>query len=213
MRRVLTVAGLALLAALLPMSAAHATARVAPALDLQLYLYNDANNKPDYARLVVTGTGCSPLKAPASVTITLSTLPGEVFTAKPNAQGRWSASLPIALPIDGVYVVNATCDDYFGQTPYPPAQTNADEVLVVVGQAGGGSGGSETPTPVPVDNEGGGCTTEACLASTGTDIESELGLGVVALLAGGLLVLIGRRPRPVRIGSGSYGRSVVRRHG
>jgi hypothetical protein len=101
--------------------------------------------------------------------------------------------------------VNATCDNYFGQTPYPTAQTNADEIIVVDVAAGGAGGGSSPPpvqTPVPVDNGGG-------VAVTGNDTQSELGIGISALVLGSLLVLIGRK-RAVAVRSGAYGRTVAR---
>jgi len=204
MRRALTVAGLALLALLLPMTAAHAAP---PAISIQLYLFLDDDGNVDHASLHVSGRGCVPQGAPASVTVTLDRIPGEVFTAKPNAKGQWSIDLPVETPVDGVFVVNATCDNYFGQATYPTAQTNSDEVIIVGVAASGGGGSTPPPTPVPSS----GCTGKECLAATGDDIQGELTAGALALLVGGLLVLIGRQRRaPVR--SGAYGRSVVRHH-
>jgi hypothetical protein len=209
MRRLLTVAGLALLAAFLPMSASHAAALIAPPpLDIQLYVFLDEDGKVDHASLHVEGRGCSPQNAPASVTVTLDRLPGEVFTATPNAKGRWQIDLPVQTPVDGVFVVNATCDNYFGQGVYPTAQTDADQIIVV-SSGGNGSGGSGGPPPTPTPVDGQPCPATDCLANTGNDTKGELGTGVLALLVGGLLVLIGR-PRVAAVRSGAYGRSVIR---
>lgn len=200
MRRLISLAGLMVLAALLPMGAASAEPRVGPPLHIQLYLYYDLDNQADYARLLVSGSGCVPLDAPASVTVTLDRVPGEVFTAKPNPQGRWSVNIPVSVPLDGVYVVNATCDNYFGETVYPTAQTNADEVISV-GVAAGGAGGGDTLTPTPsptvVVDPPCAFTTDGCIANTGSRTASELGLGFGALAFGMVLLFLGRPRRAV----------------
>jgi hypothetical protein len=199
MRRLMTLAALAGLAALIPMYGAGAEPRVGPPLHLQLYLFLGENGHPDYARLDVDGRGCLPQDAPASVTVTVDRVPGEVFTAKPNAQGRWGVSIPVSLPLDGVYVVNATCDNYFGETVYPTARTDADQIIGV-GAEGGGAGGpppvtSPVPVPTVVTDPPCAFTTGGCIANTGTRTRSELGIGVTALVVGSLLVLVGRPRR------------------
>jgi hypothetical protein len=198
MRRLIALAALAVLAALLPMYSASAEPRVGPPLHIQLYLFLGDDNRADYATLAVDGRGCVPLDAPASVTVTVDRVPGEVFTAHPNAQGRWGVSIPMQIPLDGIYVVNATCDNYFGETVYPTARTDADHIIGVGAEAGGGSGGG-TPTPVPTVVTDPPCafTTDGCVANTGPRTASELGIGVAALVVGSLLVVIGR-PRAAR---------------
>jgi hypothetical protein len=205
MRRLITLAGLALLSALVPMHSANAEPRVGPPLHVQLYLWiNESDDPPSRkAFLDVSGTQCLPENAPASVIVTLDRKPGEVFTAKPKANGRWFVSIPIDLPIDGVYVVNAECDNYFGTTVYPTATTNADDVVIERVAAGGAGGGSSppvtstsTPTPIPVDTppipDTGG------VANTGNRTASELTIGFGALAVGLLLVLAGRPQRAAR---------------
>lgn len=199
MRRLLSLVVLALLAALLPMHAANAGSRVGPPLHVQLYLFINYIDDPPTktASIHVSGTQCLPQDAPASVIVTLDRKPGEVFTAKPNANGRWSVSIPVDVPIDGVYVINAECDNYFGATVYPTATTNADDVIVTgVDATSGGSGPSapthtSTPTPAPVYNTSG-------VANTGNHTVAELAIGFGALAAGLLLVLVGRARRVAR---------------
>jgi hypothetical protein len=196
MRRLLSLVALSLLALVAPISGARAEPRVGPPLHVQLYLYiNDTTDDPTRtASLDVSGVACVPNDAPASVIVTLDRLPGQVFTAKPTPRGRWFVSIDIPTPIDGVYVVNASCDNYFGTTDYPTATTNADEVIIAraaAGEAGGSSGGSTTPVPVPVDDGG-------LIANTGARTGSELGIGLGALALGLLLVLAGRPRRVAR---------------
>ena len=206
MRRLVWLAALSLLA-LLPMHAAAAEPRVGPPLHLQLYLeisdYGDGVHKS--AHLDVSGVQCLPQDAPASVIVTLDRLPDQVFTAKPNPNGRWFVSIPIDVPIDGVYVVNAECDNYFGTTVYPTAQTNADEVIIEQVAASGGGSGDSGPPPTPVPTEAGGG-----IANTGTHTGAELGIGAGALVVGLLLVLAGRRPR--RAEQPVVTRDVIGRH-
>ena len=199
MRRLVSLVTLSLLAALGSMCVANAEPREGPPLHVQLYLYiNDTNDPPTRtASLDVTGVDCVPNDAPASVIVTLDRLPDQVFTAKPTARGRWFVSIDIPTPIDGEYVVNAECDNYFGTTNYPTASTNADDVIITAvaaagGSAGGSSGGATgTPTPTPVDTSGE-------IANTGTRTGDELGIGIGALAAGLLLVLAGRPRRAAR---------------
>jgi hypothetical protein len=195
MRRLLSLTALSLFVALLPMHAANADPRVGPPLHVQLYLliadYGDTHDRS--AQLDVSGTQCVPEDAPASVIVTVDRLADQVFTAKPNAKGRWYVSIPIDLPIDGVYVVNAECDNYFGSTVYPTAQTNADEVIIeAVAASGSGSGGG-APTPVPTTAD-----TSGEIANTGARTGDELGIGLGALTIGLLLGLAGRPRRAVR---------------
>jgi hypothetical protein len=203
MRR-LTPFALALFVALLPMHSADADPRVGPPLHIQLYLYiNETTDPPTRtASLAVSGTQCLPQDAPASVIVTLDRQPGAVFTAKPNANGRWFVSIPIELPIDGVYVVNAECDNYFGTTVYPTATTNADDVIVeAVAASGGGTGGrpSSPPTPMPTVITDRPCAfTNSCIANTGNGTGAELGIGFGALAVGLLLLLAGRPRRATR---------------
>lgn len=209
MRRLISLTALALLAALLPMHSANAGPRVGPPIHVQLYLYiNGTENPPTKTgSLDVSGTQCLPEDSPASVIVTLDRKPGDVFTAKPNANGRWFVSIPIDVPIDGVYVVNAECDNYFGTTVYPTATTNADDVIIEEVEASGGSGPppvpqtSPTATPSPVVVTDSGCAfTNNCVANTGNRTSSELTIGLGALVVGLLLVLAGlprRATRPV----------------
>ena len=203
MRRLMALIAPALLAVLLPMHSANAAPRVGPPLQLQLYLdINETNDPPvKTASLDVSGTQCLPENAPASVIVTLDRAPGQVFTATPNTKGRWFVSIPIDVPIDGVYVVNAECDNYFGTTVYPTAQTNADEVIIREEAAGSAGGGSTPPTPItsPVVVTDSGCAfTHNCVANTGNRTGSELGVGLAAVVAGLLLVFVGR-PRRLRL--------------
>jgi len=199
MRRLVSLVALSLLAALGPTCVANAEPREGPPLHVQLYLYiNDTNDPPTRTgSLEVTGVDCVPNDAPASVIVTLDRLPDQVFTAKPTARGRWFVSIDIPTPIDGDYVVNAECDNYFGTTNYPTATTNADDVIIAAvaaagGSAGGSSGGvSETPTPTAVDTSGE-------IANTGSRTGDDLGIGLGALAAGLLLVLAGRPRRAAR---------------
>ena len=203
MRRLASLAALALLAAMLPMPGANAEPRVGPPLHVQLYLQiNETDDPPTQtASLDVSGTQCLPEDAPASVIVTLDRKPDDVFTATPNANGRWFVSIPIDLPIDGAYVVNAECDNYFGTTVYPTAQTDADHVIVrEIVAAGAGGSAPATPTPSPTMITDSGCAfINDCIASTGNQTSAELGVGLAALLVGLLLVLAGRprhAPRP-----------------
>jgi hypothetical protein len=202
MRRLISLAALALLAALLPMHSASADPRVGPPLHLQLYLFiNETNDPPTKtASLDVSGAQCLPQDAPASVIVTVDRQPGEVFTAKPNANGRWFVSIPIDVPIDGVY---AECDNYFGTTTYPTATTNADDVIVTgiaAGSGGSGAGSAPaTPTPLPTVVSDPVCAfDDGCVANTGNRTSSELGVGFAALAIGALLVLAGRPRRVAR---------------
>ena len=190
MRRVISLAGMLVLAFLLPVQAASAGGRVGPPLQLQLYVFAGVNAGDNTAVLDVDGSGCVPLDAPASVMVTLDRAPGQVFTAKPNAHGHWSVSIPVDTPVDGVYVVNATCDNYFGTTTYPTAQTNADEVIYVVpGEGSGGGGGPSSPPSTTV--EATSASPAGGVANTGNRTSTEIGIGSVALLLGALLVLLG----------------------
>ena len=202
MRRLVSLTAFALLAALLPMHSANADTRVGPPLHIQLYLYINATEDPQTrtASLAVSGTQCLPEDSPASVIVTLDRAPGDVFTAKPRANGRWGVSIPIDEPIDGVYVVNAECDNYFGTTVYPTATTNADDVIIEAVAASGGHvphGGTPTPSPTVVTDSGCAFTND-CIANTGNRTSSELGVGLAALVAGLLLVLAGRPRRATR---------------
>jgi hypothetical protein len=203
MRRVISLAGLLVLAALLPMQTASAGGRIGPPLHLQLYVYRGEIPGQSRASLDVGGSGCVPLDAPASVMVTLDRAPGQVFTTKPDARGRWGLSIAVDVPVDGVYVVNATCDNYFGTTTYPTAQTDADHVILVV--AGGGAGGGvpgghpSTPAPTPTVISDPTCAfTTGCVADTGSDTSAELTIGLAALLLGALLVLLGRPRHALR---------------
>ena len=200
MRRLVSLVALSLLAALGPTCVANAEPREGPPLHVQLYLYiNDTNDPPTRTgSLEVTGVDCVPNDAPASVIVTLDRLPDQVFTAKPTARGRWFVSIDIPTPIDGDYVVNAECDNYFGTTNYPTATTNADDVIIeevaaAGGSVGGGSPGpiSGTPIATPVDTSGE-------IANTGSRTGDELGIGLGALAVGLLLVLAGRPRRAAR---------------
>ncbi|MDT4921765.1 MAG: hypothetical protein QOI15_2667 [Pseudonocardiales bacterium] len=193
MRRLISLATLALIAALAPVHAANAEPRVGPPLDLQLYLYEAGGpSGEDQASLAVYGRGCLPQDAPASVMVTLDRAPGQVFTAEPNAKGRWSVTIDIETPIDGVYLVNATCDNYFGETVYPQARTDADHVLIAANGSAGGSGGPPSSPAVDATS-----TSSGGVANTGSDTGSELGVGVLALALGVLLVFLGRPRRAV----------------
>jgi hypothetical protein len=204
MRRLLTLSALSLLVALLPMHAANAEPRVGPPLQLQLFLEifpNGDGGQDRSAHLSVSGTQCLPQDAPASVIVTLDRLPGQVFTAKPNANGRWSVDIPIDLPIDGVYVVNAECDNYFGTTVYPTATTNADDVIIVQaasGGVGGSSGGQPTPVATEISDPACAFTTAGCVANTGSNTGAEVAIGLGALAAGLLLLLAGRPRRAMQ---------------
>lgn len=202
MRRLIMLGALLLIAALLPTQAASAQPRVGPPLQLQLYLDVMAGvDGSDVAELYVAGRGCLPEDAPASVMVTVDRLAGQVFTAKPNVNGRWSVDITIPTPIDGVYVVNATCDNYFGTTVYPTAQTDADHVIIAVAAGAGGSsngsaGGTVPPEPTVITDPACAAFGVNCVSDTGSDTAAEVGLGLGALLLGSLLVLIGR-PRRV----------------
>lgn len=199
MRRLISLAGLLVLAFLLPIQSASAGGRVGPPLDLQLYVFEGVDGGGDTASLVVDGSGCVPLDAPASVMVTLDRAPGQVFTAKPNARGRWSVSIPVDTPVDGVYVVNATCDNYFGTTTYPTAQTNADEVIfVAAGEGSGGGPGGGSSAPAPSSTVEATSVTAGGVANTGNQTSAEVSIGLAALLLGSLLVLLGLPRRALR---------------
>jgi hypothetical protein len=199
MRRLISLAGLLVLAFLLPVHAASAGGRVGPPLDLQLYVFEGPDPGDNTANLVVDGSGCVPLDAPASVMVTLDRAPGQVFTAKPNARGRWSVDIPVDTPVDGVYVVNATCDNYFGTTTYPTAQTNADDVIFVAAGEGSGGGPETSPVPPPTVVVDPTCAfTTGCVADTGNHTSAELSIGLAALVLGSLLVLLGLPRRALR---------------
>jgi hypothetical protein len=191
MRCLLALIALSLLALVVPMYSANAEPRVGPPLHVQLYLYinETTDSSTRTASLDVSGVDCVPNDAPASVIVTVDRLPDQVFTAKPTARGRWYVSIDIPTPIDGVYVVNAECDNYFGTTAYPTATANADDAIVeAVAAAGGSAGGSGPPIPTAVDTSGE-------IANTGTRTGTELGIGLGALALGLLLVLVGRPRR------------------
>ena len=191
MRRLIALIGLALVAAMLPMHGASAEPRVGPPLHIQLYLevvLTDDGSENRSAHLAVSGRQCLPEDAPASVIVTLDRKPGEVFTAEPKANGRWSVSIPIDVPIDGVYVVNAECDNYFGSTIYPTATTNADDVIMY-GIAAASSHRDPPLTRTPVTDASGR------IANTGTRSAGELVIGLSAILLGALLVVAGRQRR------------------
>lgn len=191
MRRLLALVALSLLALVVPMYSANAEPRVGPPLHVQLYLniIETTDSSTRTAFLDVSGVDCVPNDAPASVIVTLDRLPDQVFTAKPTARGRWYVSIDIPTPIDGVYVVNAECDNYFGTTDYPTATTNADDAIVeAVAAAGGSAGGTHPHTPVSV-------ATGGDIANTGNRTGAELGIGIGALAVGLLLVLAGRPRR------------------
>lgn len=198
MRRLIALIALALLAVLLPLHSANADPRVGPPLHLQLYLFINPTNDPPTrtASLDVSGTQCLPQDAPASVIVTLDRKPGEVFTAKPNANGRWFVSIPIDVPIDGVYVVNAECDNYFGTTVYPTATTNADDVIIEEVAESGGSSGGRPSSPAPATPEPTHSVTG--VANTGARTASELSIGLAAVVVGVLLVIAGRPQRVAR---------------
>lgn len=203
MRRLMAFFAPALLAVLVPVHSASAAPRVGPPLQLQLYLdINETNDPPiRTASLDVSGTQCLPQDAPASVIVTLDRAPGQVFTATPNANGRWLVSIPVDVPLDGVFVVNAECDNYFGSTVYPTAQTNADDVIIREEVAGSAGGGSRPPTPMtsPVVITDSGCAfTNNCVANTGNQTGSELGVGLAAIVVGSLFVFVAR-PRRSRV--------------
>ena len=190
------------------MRAAIAEPRVGPPLHIQLYValvLNEDGTANRSAYLTVSGTQCLPQDAPASVIVTLDRKPGEVFTGKPNAAGRWSVEIPVDLPVDGVYVVNAECDNYFGTTGYPTATTNADDAISY--GVGAASGHAHRPTPggTPVDSTGG-------IANTGSRTATELTIGFGALAAGLLLVLVGRPRRAARPAMNDDGRRHRRGH-
>lgn len=200
MRRLISLAALVALAVLLPIQAAAAGGRVGPPLDLQLYVFEGTTVGDNTASLYVAGNSCVPLDAPASVMVTLDRAPGQVFTTEPDARGRWSVSIPVDVPVDGVYVVNATCDNYFGTTTYPTAQTDADQVIFVAAGEGssGGSGGS-SPVPPPTTVVDRTCAFQSgCVADTGNRTAGELGIGLAALLLGSLLVMLGLPRRVLR---------------
>ncbi|MDT4916268.1 MAG: hypothetical protein QOH89_968, partial [Pseudonocardiales bacterium] len=185
---------------LLPIHAANAEPRVGPPLGLQLILYKGPSGEDERGSLSVSGRGCLPQDAPASVMVTLDRAPGEVFTAKPDASGRWYLDIDIDLPIDGIYVVNATCDNYFGETVYPEARTDADHILVAVPAASGGSGSGAGGAGGPPIEDGG-------VANTGPRTMNELALGLGAVVLGLLLVGIGRPRRALARVPGQHRRS------
>ena len=191
MRRLISLTGLALVAAMLPMHGAGAEPRVGPPLHIQLYLavyLNEDGSEDRSAHLAVSGTQCLPENAPASVIVTLDRKPGEVFTATPNANGRWSLNISIDVPLDGAYVVNAECDNYFGSTIYPTATTTADDAIMY-GIAAASSHRDPTATRTTVSD------TSADIANTGTRSANELVIGLSAILLGALLVVAGRPQR------------------
>jgi hypothetical protein len=181
MRRLIPVATFFTLFALVSMHPATAEPRVLPPLDVQIVVttYLDIPDQADTAVLQVDGTQCVPLDAPASVLVTVDRLPDKVFTATPRAGGGWYINIDIPVPVDGVYVVNAECDNYFGATPYPQAEAGPDDVVVLTVLAtSAGSGES-----------GGG------VANTGTRTRTEIEAGLAALAVGAFLVWAGRARR------------------
>jgi hypothetical protein len=183
MRRLIPVVTVLALVALGPAYAALAAQpRVLPTPTVQILVTKYLNtDSPDTATLTVSGHDCVPLDAPASVLVTVDRIPGQVFTATPTARGRWSVDIDLATPVDGTYVIDAECDNYFGNTAYPEVTAGPAEVLVV--EAVAASAGSP----------GGGGT--GGVANTGTRTTTEIEVGLAAIGAGALLLWAGRPRR------------------
>jgi hypothetical protein len=193
LRRLTWLTALALLAGLLLPHAAGAEPRVGPPLDVQLYSYDYGDGG---AYLSVGGRGCLPQDGPASVLVTLDRAPGEVFTAEPDARGRWYVEVKVDTPVDGVYLVNATCDNYFGTTVYPEARTDADQIIYVAVDASAG-GGPRNTDGIPPYVYKGDQDLSGELAHTGNRAATELAVGFAAVVAGVLLLWAGRARRPI----------------
>jgi hypothetical protein len=182
MRRLVPVL-VCLLLGVLATQNASAEPRVGPPLDVYIQVER-ISDSPETATLEIAGRQCLPEDAPASVLVTVDQFPDQVFTATPNASGRWYVSIPIPVPVEQTYVVNAECDNYFGTTVYPQAEAGPDDIIYVVGEVSGtatGSGGGVTPP----------------IAVTGTRTAAELEAGVAALVIGSLFIWLGRRRREV----------------
>jgi len=164
----MSLAAFLMAAALLPMGAAGATEpRVGPPLEVFASVDEDGTT----ATMYVSGRGCLPQDAPASVMVTVDRFPDKVFTATPNEAGRWSVDFTVPYPIDGVYVINAECDNYFGTTVYPEFAASSDNIVIAI---------PTTVVPHPP------------IAATGSRTANEVGIGVGGLVAGMLLVWLGR---------------------
>ncbi len=184
MRRLLIpVAAVVLLATLVPTQAATAEPRVGPPLSVSIYEFDVADDSgADVATdtLMVAGRQCLPLDAPASVLVTVDQFPDKVFTATPDEKGRWSVDIDIPHPVEVTYVVNASCDNYFGTTVYPQAAAGPDDVIFVSDASAAAAGGPPVPTTSPV-------------ANTGPRTTAEVEIGLVAVALGALLMWAGRR--------------------
>jgi hypothetical protein len=156
-------------------AAASAEPRVEPPLDVYIQVVEAPDtNTADSATLEIAGKQCVPNNAPASVDVTVDQFPDKLFTATPNDSGRWFLSIPIPLPVDQTYVINAECDNYFGATAYPQATAGPDDVVFAVAEGAGGE-----PHPP--------------IAFTGSRTAGELAIGIAAVLLGTLLLWLGRR--------------------
>jgi hypothetical protein len=179
MRRLIPVATFFTLFALVSMHPATAEPRVGPPMSVQILVVS-IPDEPETATLQVDGSGCVPLDAPASVLVTVDRLPDKVFTATPGTKGRWHVDIDLPVPVDGNYVVNAECDNYFGVTVYPEAVAGPDDVLFV----------TALPTGVGDSGSSGGG-----VANTGNRTRTEIEVGLAALAVGAFLVWAGRARR------------------
>lgn len=175
MRRLIPVFILVVPALLATQHAVAAEPRVGPPLDVYIQVAR-FDTEPEQGTIEIAGRQCLPENAPASVQVTVDQLSGQVFTATPDSSGHWYLSIPISLPVDQTYVINAECDNYFGTTVYPQAQVGPDDVIYVVAEPSGAGSGPHPP-----------------IAVTGSRTAAELEFGVAALLLGGLLLWLGRR--------------------
>jgi hypothetical protein len=204
MRRLIVLLVCLLFAALLPMQAAGADPRVGPPLDVQIAEYHylgDDGSTSDTATLEISGRGCVPLDAAASVLVTVDRFPDKVFTATPGRKGNWHIEIDIPAPVEDTYTVAAECDNYFGVTTYPQVSVGPDDVKMYAVAAESASGsGTGTGTG---NGSGTGTGSGPVTASTGPRTTAEVSIGLAALALGMLLVWVGRPRRSVTGGAGA----------